>query len=123
MKISVLAVIIGVFALASAAVEPSAMDKATNRHILSEYGPCTTAAEAKATLEKAFKALVEEGGGVLVIPDDAPKDFRPQNSSQEKYLQMYSTLLPLFHFLDAYGDIPRVCSPLPLPIPPLYQKD
>lgn len=64
---------------------PSPTTKAINRHLLSEYGPVKTIPEAKDTLRKALDALVKQGGGVLVIPDEAPYKFFPQNSSQEKF--------------------------------------
>lgn len=56
-----------------------------NRHLLSEFGPYKTVDEATKTFKKATDEIREQGGGILVIPDDAPKYFMPQNTSQEKY--------------------------------------
>ena len=42
-------------------------------------------AEAATTLEQALKALIDQGGGVLVIPRDAPEGWYPRNSLQAAY--------------------------------------
>src|SRR5579885_979416 len=47
-------------------------DRALNRRVLSEFGPYRTEAEATSTLDKALRALIDQGSGLLVIPRDAP---------------------------------------------------
>ena len=102
---AVISVLCGALQFRAVAEEPSAIDKATNRHILNEYGPCSSVAESKIALQKAMKTLVEQGGGVLVIPNDAPKDFIPQNSSQGKYKDPGVTII------DYRGGLERVYVP------------
>lgn len=57
-------------------------DDCRNHHLLGEYGPYATVAQAKATLELALSKLLGEGGGVLCIPRDAPAGFYPRNPGQ-----------------------------------------
>ncbi|NCO34311.1 MAG: hypothetical protein GW893_10710 [Armatimonadetes bacterium] len=54
-------------------------------HSLSDFGPVATAAEADASLTKAIEELTAGGGGVLIIPKDAPADWRPENLSQASW--------------------------------------
>lgn len=53
-----------------------------NRHLLSEFGPYDTVANAEATFQQALNALIAQGGGVLCAPMDAPSDFYPRNLEQ-----------------------------------------
>jgi hypothetical protein len=52
---------------------------------LAQFGPYDTAAKAQQTLEKATTAIQDAGGGVLVLPADAPKDWHPVNDFQENW--------------------------------------
>lgn len=86
-------------------VEFSAIDQAVNRHLLSEYGSYKTIAQAKETLGKATEILIKKGGGVLVIPLDAPAGFFPRNSVQEAYNK------PAVTVIDLRGGIERAYVP------------
>jgi hypothetical protein len=59
------------------------IDQAVSRHLLTEFGPCNTALQARATLQDACKALIAKGGGIIVIPDSVPADFIATNSIQD----------------------------------------
>ena len=59
----------------------------TALYSLEQFGPVTTPAEATATLEKAGAAIIGKGGGVLVIPRQAPAKWVPQNISQGAWRQ------------------------------------
>jgi len=50
--------------------------------LLTEFGDISSEKAAKAALAKAVKQLVAEGGGVLVIPTDAPENWKVWNTSQ-----------------------------------------
>jgi len=50
--------------------------------LLGEFGDITTAEQAAKTLEDAVSQLMAEGGGILVIPPDAPERLQVQNLSQ-----------------------------------------
>ncbi len=63
---------------------PPMMTSTVNAHSLSEYGPCKSVKEAQETLKKAMTAMTASGGGILLIPNDAPATFKPVNSSQIK---------------------------------------
>jgi hypothetical protein len=54
---------------------------------LSEFGPLGSAAEAQATFERALQQLTEQGGGVLLIPGDAPTQWIARNISQGVWRQ------------------------------------
>lgn len=86
-------------------VERSAVARAANRHVLSEFGPYRTPAEAYATLEKALHALVEQGGGELVIPQDAPVGFYPRVRVQAEYTA------PSVTVIDPRGGFQRLYVP------------
>src|SRR5437867_2527947 len=62
---------------------PSVFDKAINRHLLTEYGPCKNWVEATAALEKGCRELIAQGGGVIVIPQGIDHDFLPRNPLQD----------------------------------------
>ncbi|HUT34022.1 MAG TPA: hypothetical protein VNE39_11105 [Planctomycetota bacterium] len=49
---------------------------------LDEFGPIASAAEAAKAFEKATEALQAAGGGVLVIPPNAPANWSYENTSQ-----------------------------------------
>ncbi|HOF89579.1 MAG TPA: hypothetical protein PLZ36_15975, partial [Armatimonadota bacterium] len=49
---------------------------------LAEYGPIATPAQADAALENAAAALIAGGGGILLIPADAPAGWKPENITQ-----------------------------------------
>ena len=51
------------------------IDQAIGRHLLTAFGPCNDAAQARATLAAACSALVAKGGGVIVIPTACPAIF------------------------------------------------
>lgn len=61
----------------------SIIDRAVNRHLLTEFGPCKNWVEASAALEKGCKALVAQGGGVIVIPKGIDRNFLPRNALQD----------------------------------------
>ena len=88
-----------------AAVKASDSDRAQNRRVLSEFGRCGTDAEASATLKKALKALVDQGGGILVIPRDAPEGWYPRNCLQAEYRAPGVTVV------DARGGVERLFVP------------
>lgn len=69
------------------------VSKAINRHLLSEYGDYQTQERFKTTLNAAFSALESEGGGVLIIPNDVPANFFPENTSQKTYLSPGVTII------------------------------
>jgi hypothetical protein len=85
--------------------EAAESDRALNRHVLSEYGPYQTEIEAAATLEKALRALIDHGGGILVIPHDAPQGWYPRNRLQTAFGA------PGVSVVDARGGIERVYVP------------
>ncbi len=49
---------------------------------LDQFGPIGSPSDADATLQKASAAIIAQGGGVLVIPKEAPAAWRPENTSQ-----------------------------------------
>lgn len=49
---------------------------------LSSFGSIATAAQADATLKKAAEAVLAAGGGVILIPANAPKDWKPSSPPQ-----------------------------------------
>ena len=53
---------------------------------LSEFGPLTTAAEVKAAFQKAKKAMIKQGG-ILLVPAGAAKFYKEENTSQLSYRQ------------------------------------
>ena len=63
-------------------VKYTAIDVCENRHLLSEFGPYATVADAHTTLQHALAALIADGGGVLCIPRDAPQGFHARNLEQ-----------------------------------------
>jgi hypothetical protein len=80
-------------------------DRARNCRVLSEFGPYRTEAEATTTLDKALRALVDQGGGLLVIPRDAPASWYPRNRVQAAFGTPGVTVL------DARGGVERVYVP------------
>jgi hypothetical protein len=80
-------------------------DRALNRRVLSEFGPYRTAAEATVALDKAFRALVAQGGGILVIPHDAPEGWYPRNRGQSAFNTPGVTVL------DSRGGVERAYVP------------
>jgi hypothetical protein len=58
------------------------IDQAIGRHLLTAFGPCNDANQARTTLEAACTTLVAKGGGVIVIPSSIPPDFLPRNAIQ-----------------------------------------
>jgi hypothetical protein len=59
------------------------INQATNRYLLTTFGPCNDVDHARATLQTACKALIAKGGGVIVIPDGVPQDFQATNALQD----------------------------------------
>ena len=53
--------------------------------LLDQFGPVKTPADAAATFEKASKDIITSGGGVIIIPANAPAGWRPKNNSQEEW--------------------------------------
>lgn len=49
---------------------------------LAEYGDISTAQAAQETLQKAIQEALQAGGGVIVIPPDAPPTLKIENNSQ-----------------------------------------
>ncbi len=80
-------------------------DRALNRRVLSEFGPYRTEAEATSTLDKALRALIDQGSGLLVIPRDAPANWYPRNRVQSAFGTPGVTVL------DARGGVERVYVP------------
>ncbi len=64
---------------------PAASGPTSATYSLDQFGPIGTTAQAQATLEKAVAALVEAGGGVILIPAAAPADWQPENLSQTQW--------------------------------------
>ncbi|MCG3147055.1 MAG: hypothetical protein PCFJNLEI_00491 [Verrucomicrobiae bacterium] len=50
---------------------------------LDQFGPIGTAAEAESTYRKAADAILAAGGGVILIPPQAPPAWRPKNNIQQ----------------------------------------
>lgn len=50
---------------------------------LADFGSLSTTEQADATLDAALKAVREKGGGVLIIPFDAPDGWMPRSGAQE----------------------------------------
>ncbi len=61
-------------------VAPLAAD--TTVRSLADYGDIATPAAAAATLKIAVQKLMAEGGGILEIPTNAPKELKIENTSQ-----------------------------------------
>jgi hypothetical protein len=80
-------------------------DRARNCRVLAEFGPYRTEAEAATTFENALRALVDQGGGILVIPRDAPATWYPRNRVQAAFGTPGVTVL------DARGGVERVYVP------------
>src|SRR5262245_10689204 len=72
---------------------PEPVDPCRNYHLLREYGPYHTVAQAAATLELALAQLLAQGGGVLCIPRDAPAGFYPRTPGQTAHGQPGVTIL------------------------------
>jgi len=70
-------------ATSNAVPVPSVFDKAINRHLLTEFGPCHNWVEATAALKKGCEQLITQGGGVIVIPQGIDPDFLPRNALQD----------------------------------------
>jgi hypothetical protein len=51
-------------------------------YALGDFGDIRTAASAQATLEQACRWIIDNGGGVLVVPTTAPEELVVQNSYQ-----------------------------------------
>ncbi len=52
---------------------------------LDQFGPLGTAAQADAAVQKATEEMVARGGGVLIIPPEAPDNWQPTNLSQTQW--------------------------------------
>ncbi|MHB9023032.1 MAG: hypothetical protein ACYC7E_02495 [Armatimonadota bacterium] len=77
--------LIVILALAVAAVAVPAAEPAPPAgtvRTLTEFGPIATPAQAEATLKKAAEALIAQGGGILIIPINAPASWMPENITQ-----------------------------------------
>jgi len=55
----------------------------TDAFDLAAFGPIATAAQASQTLDKALREVGAVGGGVIVIPANAPGDWHPRDNTQE----------------------------------------
>jgi len=55
---------------------------ASMTYSLEQFGPVTTPAQADETLRKASADIIAKGGGVLIIPREAPASWQPENISQ-----------------------------------------
>ena len=64
---------------------PAENKKQTVRY-LDEFGDVSTEKAAAQTLEKATKEMTKQGGGILVIPADAPPRFNVVNNTQTEEL-------------------------------------
>lgn len=51
-------------------------------HWLADFGAVKTAAQADEALKKAAAALLAAGGGLIMIPPEAPANWRPENITQ-----------------------------------------
>ena len=87
------------------AATPSSPADAVNRHFLGEFGPYKSPGEAAATLQKALKAIVAQGGGMLLIPRDAPDGFYPRNLVQAALGE------PAVTVIDTRGGVERTYVP------------
>lgn len=56
---------------------------ATGEYLLSDYGDIATAKSAEATYRQAGADIIGKGGGVLIIPSSAPKDWIIVNDFQQ----------------------------------------
>lgn len=70
---------------AGAAAAPGISSLVTGGQIadLSAFGPINTIAEATKTLEAAIAKVQADGGGTILIPANAPRDWVPANQGQE----------------------------------------
>ena len=55
-------------------------------YALNQFGPVSNPAQAQATFTNASAQLIASGGGVLIIPREAPKDWMPRNNTQGIWL-------------------------------------
>ncbi len=55
-------------------------------YALDQFGPVGTPQQADATFSNASAQLIAAGGGLLVIPAAAPKNWRPKNDTQGVWL-------------------------------------
>jgi hypothetical protein len=53
---------------------------------LSQFGPVGTAAQANSTFTNASAQLIASGGGLLIIPPEAPRGWSPKNNTQGIWL-------------------------------------
>ncbi len=88
--------------------EVPASERTQNRRVLSDFGPYGTQTEATAAFEKALRAMIAQGGGVLIIPRDAPEGWYPRNRMQAAYGT------PAVTVVDVRGGIERVVYVPPL---------
>ncbi|MCG3149280.1 MAG: hypothetical protein PCFJNLEI_02740 [Verrucomicrobiae bacterium] len=51
---------------------------------LDQFGPVRSVTEAEATFQKASADIIAAGGGVILIPTNAPPGWQPKNNSQEE---------------------------------------
>ncbi len=65
------------------ATSPARKDAA---YSLAQFGPVGTPEQAQATLDRAAEQLIAAGGGVLLIPAEAPAGWVPRNDSQQIWL-------------------------------------
>ncbi len=101
-------ILIGVSCIGSAAAhaeQRSAIDDASNRVSLTDFGVCNTSKAASLAYRKAIKQLMSQGGGVLVIPTGVAKDFKVVNDAQRDYR---STAVTVF---DYRGGAERIYVP------------
>jgi hypothetical protein len=82
---TVLAALILIVGIFMGAGDISSESKAVNRHILSEYGTYLTIDDFRETVKKALTEIEAQGGGILIIPNDVPKQFYPENTLQKTY--------------------------------------
>ncbi len=68
---------------AKSVLNVATVDNSEPVYSLDQFGPVTNPASAAATLEKASKDIIAAGGGVIIIPTNAPAGWLPKNNSQQ----------------------------------------
>jgi len=85
--------------------ERSAIDQASNRYLLTDFGACDTPQAASQAYRKAVKQLIAKGGGVLVIPVGVAEDFHVVNDAQTEFGG------PAVTVFDYRGGVERIYVP------------
>ncbi len=86
---------------------------ANGSYMLSDYGDVSTIAHAEAAYQKAAAEILAKGGGVLVIPATAPKDWEVVNDFQQA--RDDAPVLTVLDLRNGYQNlfVPSIGSPSP----------